>query len=191
MGMEQIIVAFESPKSCDRVREIVENSGTASCIVCRSAAEVKRTVNKQRVSTVVCGFKLPDESAEDLFADLPSSCAMLMVAVQNLLDLCQTDDIFKLASPVSRGDLTASVRMLLQMGHRLEKFARPQRSGEGVQVRAAETEEGLVWRGLRSVALRTEGHPRRQSGGGAGYGAWYNAAESMVGETGAGRSVCL
>ena len=99
MGMEQIIVAFESPKSCDRVREIVENSGTASCIVCRSAAEVKRTVNKQRVSTVVCGFKLPDESAEDLFADLPSSCAMLMVAVQNLLDLCQTDDIFKLASP--------------------------------------------------------------------------------------------
>lgn len=130
MGMEQIIVAFESPKSCDRVQEIVENSGTASCIVCRSAAEVKRTVNKQRVSTVVCGFKLPDESAEDLFADLPSSCAMLMVAVQNLLDLCQTDDIFKLASPVSRGDLTASVRMLLQMGHRLEKFARPQRSGE-------------------------------------------------------------
>ena len=95
MGMEQIIVAFESPKSCDRVREIVENSGTASCIVCRSAAEVKRTVNKQRVSTVVCGFKLPDESAEDLFADLPSSCAMLM-----------------------------------QMGHRLEKFTRPQRSGE-------------------------------------------------------------
>ena len=47
MGMEQIIVAFESPKSCDRVREIVENSGTASCIVCRSAAEVKRTVNKR------------------------------------------------------------------------------------------------------------------------------------------------
>ena len=32
MGMEQIIVAFESPKSCDRVREIVENSGTASCL---------------------------------------------------------------------------------------------------------------------------------------------------------------
>ena len=30
--------------------------------------------------------------------------------------------------------------------------------------------EGLVWRGLRSVALRSEGHPRRQSGGGAGRG---------------------
>ena len=45
-----------------------------------------------------------------------------------------------------------------------------QRSGEGVQGRAAEAEKGLVWRGLRPVALRLEGHPRRQSGGGAGRG---------------------
>ena len=50
------------------------------------------------------------------------------------------------------------------------QLQRPQRSGEGVQGRAAETEKGLVWRGLRPVALRTEGHPRRQSGGGAGRG---------------------
>ena len=52
----------------------------------------------------------------------------------------------------------------------LPQLQRPQRSGEGVQGRAAETEKGLVWRGLRPVALRTEGHPRRQSGGGAGRG---------------------
>ena len=42
----------------------------------------------------------------------------------------------------------------------------PQQSGEGVQGRTAETEKGLVWRGLQPVALRTEGHPRRQSGSG-------------------------
>lgn len=130
MKLETVIVAFESGKSCERIRDILESSGTAECIVCHSAAEVKRTVSHQRVTTVICGFKLPDQTAQDLFEDLPTSCAMLMVAVQNLLDLCQTDDIFKLASPVSRGDLTASVRMLLQMGHRLEKFTRPQRSGE-------------------------------------------------------------
>ena len=55
---------------------------------------------------------------------------MLMVAVQGMLDLCQSDDIFKLASPVSKGDLIASVRMLLQVGHRLEKFVKPRRSAE-------------------------------------------------------------
>ena len=121
MEMDKVIVAFESPKSCERVREIIESSGTAACIICRSAAEVKRTVSKHHISTVVCGFKLPDESAQSLFEDLPPNCAMLMVAVQGMLDLCQNDDIFLLASPVSRGDLVASVRMLIQMGHRLEK----------------------------------------------------------------------
>ena len=130
MEMDKVIVAFESPKSCERVREIIESSGTAACIICRSAAEVKRTVSKHHISTVVCGFKLPDESAQSLFEDLPPNCAMLMVAVQGMLDLCQNDDIFLLASPVSRGDLAASVRMLIQMGHRLEKFVRPQRSEE-------------------------------------------------------------
>ena len=50
----------------------------------------------------------------------------------------------------------------------LPQLQRPQRSGEGVQGRAAETEKGLVWRGLRPVALCSEGHPRSQSGGGAG-----------------------
>ena len=130
MEMESVIVAFESERSCERIRDILESSGTAACILCRSAAEVKRTVSKQRVSTVICGFKLPDEPAEALFEDLPPTCSMLIVAVQGMLDLCQNDDIFRLASPVRRGDLVASVRLLLQMGHRLEKFVRPQRSQE-------------------------------------------------------------
>lgn len=130
MEMEKVIVAFENAKSSDRVREIVESSGTASCVICRSASEVKRMVRKQRVSAVICSFKLPDGSGEELFEDLPPSCAMLMVAVQSLLELCQNEDIFKLPSPVSRGDLIASVRMLVQMGHRLEKFVRPRRGEE-------------------------------------------------------------
>lgn len=130
MEMEKVIVAFESAKSCDRVREIIESSGTAACIICRSAAEVKRVVNKQRITIVICGFKFTDGSAEDLFADLPGSCAMLMVAVQSLLELCQEEEIFKLPSPVSRSDLMASVHMLIQMGHRLEKYVRPQRTEE-------------------------------------------------------------
>ena len=44
---------------------------------------------------------------------------------------------------------------------------------------------------LRPVALRAEGHPRRQSGGGAGRGAGHNAAENMVGGADAGRLIYL
>lgn len=91
---------------------------------------MRRTVHKLHVTAVVCGFKLPDQAAEALFSDLPPSCAMLMLAPQNLLDLLQDEDIFRLAAPVPRSDLTASVRMLLQMGRRLERILRPRRSEE-------------------------------------------------------------
>ena len=50
-----------------------------------------------------------------------------------------------------------------------------------VQGSDEETETGLVRWGLWPVALRSEGHPRRQSGGGAGDGAAHNAAENMAG----------
>lgn len=128
--MEKVILAFESEKTMARVREIIETAGLACCLVCHSAAEVKRVVNKQHVSMVVCGYKLKDETAETLFEDLPPACSMLIVAVQNMLNLINNDEIFQLSAPVSRNDLISSVRMLLQVGHRLEKFVRPQRSAE-------------------------------------------------------------
>ena len=128
--MEQVIVAFEGEKNCWRIKEILESSGTAACILCRTADQVKRAVHKQHVTTVVCGYKFADGTAEELFGDLPLSCAMLIVAAQNMLELVQNDDIFRLPAPASRGDLTASVRMLLQIGHRLERFVRPRRSQE-------------------------------------------------------------
>lgn len=130
MEMERIIVAFETPKSGAHVRDVLESGGVAQCLLCRSAAEVKRLVHQQHITAVICGFKLADQSAEALFADLPPACAMLMIAVQSKLDLCRNEDIFLLPSPVGRGDLIAAARMLLQIGHRMERFVRPQRTDE-------------------------------------------------------------
>lgn len=121
--MDKVIVAFENEKSSWRIKEILESAGAAECMVCHSAAEVKRAAGKLRIAAVVCGYKLPDQSAEGLFDDLPASCAMLMVAVQSLLNLCASDEICKLPSPVSRGDLLSTVRMLLQTGGRPERSA--------------------------------------------------------------------
>ena len=61
--MQRVVVAFESEKTCHRIKDIIEQEGLAPCIVCRSGAEVKRVVAKQHVFTVICGFKLPDTSA--------------------------------------------------------------------------------------------------------------------------------
>lgn len=116
--MRKVIVAFENELNSAKVQEAVEGAGVAGCVVCRSAAQVRRAVNKHRLDTVICGFKLREESCEQLFQDLPGYCSMLMIGPQSQLELCQTQGIFKLYAPVSRGDLLASVRMLLQFRQR-------------------------------------------------------------------------
>ena len=103
--MEKIIVAFESEKTALRVKELLEGGGAAACLVCRTADQVRRAINKLPVPAVVCGYKLGDQTAELFFEDLPPSCAMLVLAHQDRLDLLGNDDIFRLPSPVSRGDL--------------------------------------------------------------------------------------
>lgn len=128
--MDRVILAFEGQRTADRVRDILEGSGLAECLICRSAAEVKRLVNKQHITVVICGYKLPDQTAEALSEDLPISCAVLVLAVQNLLDMIESEDVFKLTAPVSRNDLLASVRLLTQVGRRMERFIRPQHSRE-------------------------------------------------------------
>ena len=128
--MDQVIVAFESSQTAERIRYVLESGATASCVLCRTADQVRRAVHKLHITAVVCGFKLADQGAEALFRDLPPTCAMLVLAPQNLLELLQEEDIFRLATPVSKGDLTGSVRMLLQMGRRLERTFKPRRSSE-------------------------------------------------------------
>ena len=125
-----MILAFEGEKTAERVRDILEGAGLATCLVCHSAAEVKRLIHKQHIGIVICGYKLRDETAENMAEDLPLTCSVLVLAVQSYLDLMCGDNVFKLAAPVARNDLLSSVRMLLQVSHKMERFVRPQRSGE-------------------------------------------------------------
>lgn len=122
--MRQIVVAFERQSNCDRLREALESTGEFSCLTCRSAAQVKRTVAKLRLDLVVCGFKLTDESCETLYFDLPQRCAMLMVAPRARLELCAAPGVFKLPAPVGRAELLASVRMLAQLAQGRDAPAR-------------------------------------------------------------------
>lgn len=128
--MERIIVAFESEHNAKKIKELIESAGVATCLICRSAAEVKRLVYKQHINTVICGFKLPDASGENLREDLPQSCNMLMLAVQNCFDLCESEEIFRLAVPARKRDLLDSVHMLLQMEQKSPSYERPRRSQE-------------------------------------------------------------
>lgn len=127
--MRRVIVAFERQSNRDRLREILENTGEFICLPCHSAAQVKRTAGKLRVDLVVCGFKLGGESCESAYHDLPRHCAMLMVAPQAQLDLCEAAGIFKLPAPIRRSELLAAVRLLAQLATAPRPCA-PERSQE-------------------------------------------------------------
>lgn len=137
-------MAFESEKTCRRVREILECSGTASCLVCRSGDQVRRMVNKRHITAVVCGFKLADETAADILEDLPSFCAMLVLAPQDQLDLLRRERLFPLPAPTSRGALLEGVERLLRMG----------REAEGALSRRDGAEQELIRRAKELLMTR-------------------------------------
>ena len=128
--MQTVIVAFERAANGAKIKEILESEGEFACLACRSAAEVKRAARKQQECIIVCGFKLADGTCEELFHDLPAGCFMLMVASQARLELSETEGIFKLQSPVHRGELLASVRMLAQFQWYIPRGKGPARRGE-------------------------------------------------------------
>lgn len=136
--MDQVIVAFESEKTCRRVSDILESAGTASSLICRTGDQVRRYANKQHITVVVCGYKLGEETAEDVLSDLPAECSMLLLAPQSRLDMVRGDRMFRLSAPAARSELIASVRMLLQLGEQQENLFRPRRNQEEQeQIRAA------------------------------------------------------
>lgn len=128
--MDQIILAFEREQNNQRVKELLERSGTADCLLCTSADQVRRTVHKRRITAVLCGCKLGEQSAQLLAEELPIFCSVLVLAPQDRLELLADGDICPLPMPVSRRDLIQTVRMLLRIGRRLERSDRPRRPRE-------------------------------------------------------------
>ena len=116
--MEKIIVAFEKEKNALYMRDMIEGAGLAAVQLCHSGMEVRRLVGRESYSAVICGYKLPDGSAEALFEDLPPETSMLLVATQPQLDLCGEEGIFKLPAPIRRDDLLSAVEALLRLSRR-------------------------------------------------------------------------
>lgn len=127
--MERVIVVFDSDRTTRRICQMLESAGTAECVSCRSGGEARRTVAQYDIHVVICGFRLPDGTGEQLFEDLPGGVSMLMIAPQHQLDMV-SEEIFRLPAPISRNDLVTSVRMVLQMSSRISRMIRPRRSDE-------------------------------------------------------------
>ena len=128
--MNRLIVAFEGDKQCDLVRETLESGGMPPRIIVRTGAEVLRSAHEMGRALVICGYKFPDMSADELAYDLGSAGIVLVVAKNVQLDFCEHEGIFKLPAPFSRSELLTSVSMLMQLAEKTQLAPHRRTAGE-------------------------------------------------------------
>ena len=126
--MDRIIVAFENENNRKRICEMLEASGFAIRGSCRSGSEAIRAIRKMSGGIVICGYKLSEMTASDLAYDLGNLAMVLAMAPPQQLEMCQNDNVFKLPTPFTKGDLVSSVRMLQQMEAKHFKAGPPRRT---------------------------------------------------------------
>lgn len=143
--MVKIIVAYATDEKCLHFAAVLEESGFPVFRRCTSGSEVKRSMNQYSDSIVICASRLPDCTAEELAWDLGGKALMLVTGRPQQLEMCEHPDVFRLAVPCSKGELTSAVNMLVQ----LHQMRQPRRSEKEVRVvdRAKEyliTHEGMT-----------------------------------------------
>jgi response regulator NasT len=113
--VNRLVVAFDNEQTITRVREMLASASLTPRSTHRTGAEIVRAVRFMGGGTIVCGVKLLDMTADQLYTDLEGMAHMLVIGKPLHLEMYATCDVFKLALPINRFDLSASVRMLLQL----------------------------------------------------------------------------
>lgn len=128
--MIRTVIALGGGEHADAICSALEQHGVEVRYRCRTGAEVIRAVRKMGGGVVLCPFKLPDMTADALYADLDGIATLLVIAKPQYLELCESEDLFKLSSPVRMSELIGSVNMLIQMDRMRAARATPKRSAE-------------------------------------------------------------
>ena len=126
--MQQLLIAFAGEKTRKHIQEIFDSIGIKPAVVCGSGAEILRQCAQFTGGVVLCGYKLYDMMADELYEDLPEGYAMALLAAQPQLDACNHQEICKLSAPARRSELVGTVKMLL--GVQEEPASVPKRSEE-------------------------------------------------------------
>ena len=116
--MDRIVVAFASEEAQRRILRLLASDGWEPAACCASGAEAIRTVRKLGSAIVICGFKLRDMTASGLAADLRSTAVLLVVSSAVNLDMCEGENLYKLATPAARSDFFATLDMLRRFEER-------------------------------------------------------------------------
>jgi response regulator NasT len=132
--MDRIVVAFANEEARRRILRLLESGGYTPALCCATGAEVLRAVRKLGSAIVVCGFRLRDVGVNALADDLRGSAVLLAVSSATNLDLCEGENLYKLATPLPRTDFFATLEMLRQLEGRTLRHPPPKRKDADQQI---------------------------------------------------------
>lgn len=144
--MDCIIIAFSNAEAQRRIRLLLESGGYRPSACCVSGGEAVRAARKAGEALVICGFHLRDRTANELAADLRGVASVLVVSPAANLDLCEGENLYKLATPAPRSKFFAMLELLERMG---EMRRRPPPKRDGGERRIIENAKKLLMEASR------------------------------------------
>ena len=128
--MARMIIAGASETNRDQMSRLLASSGFSVFRSCASGSTLRRTISESEDCIVIMMGQLPDCKADELVWDYGDRVQILLIAKPEVLDDCESREIFKLAIPTSGRSITGALEMLNQ----LHAMRAPKRMGTERQV---------------------------------------------------------
>lgn len=140
--MARMIIAGASEDGRGRLERLLSSSGFSVFRSCASGSALRRTISESEDCIVILLGRLPDCKADELVWDYGERVQVLLIARPEILDDCESKEVFKLAVPTSGGAVLGALEVLNQ----LHSMRAPRRMGTERQV--VEQAKGILMRQL-------------------------------------------
>lgn len=135
--MSSIIIAFPKKEIAQNIKRILAQSGYSVAAVCPTGAAALASMSQLDEGILVCGFRFVDMMYSELYAYMPESFQMLLVAsAENVMER-DVDNLICVSTPLKVHELLETIEMMEYQNSRRKKKKKRQpkeRSDEERQI---------------------------------------------------------
>ncbi|MBQ3761663.1 MAG: ANTAR domain-containing protein [Clostridia bacterium] len=116
--MARILVASNNQAVREQLSRLLASSGFQIFRLCASGSELRRALNDCEDAVVILAGNLSDLKADELQWDWGERAQILLIGKPDVLEACESEEVFRLALPSSGQAIAGAVGMLSQL-HRM------------------------------------------------------------------------
>ena len=128
--MARIVLISQSESSRTQLSRLLASAGFQVFRCCASGSELRRAVHDCEDCIVIMIGTVPDCKPDDLVWDYPDTLHLLLIARPEVLESCESPEIFRLTMPATGQAVVGAMQMLTQ----LHQMRLPKRRGESKEI---------------------------------------------------------